>query len=446
MWTLLPKENAERYFQQYMYLSPYAEELTLHNGDGCLFLPRYFNFNFPSPLLTFFVDKNWIPKTADIEMKPGFELRPKQHHICKIAIDIINSTERCGGIIKARPGAGKTVMAVNIAAITKCKTLIVIDNNNLAGQWRDAITKFSNVKEDEIGFIGGGKFDIEEDHPFTICLVQTLMSKAKTDMKEIYYKFRDCGFDLVFFDECHQTTCGPRYATASLFLNTTNVFGLSATPFADDLHKVLMDNALGDIIAQDGEYDLVPDINFAYFDSGLTGKYGRAVNYGADMIRKRAIYVSKLMESVAYTNHIVALTRQLLNDGHRIFIVVFTVDLVKHIHDSLALAGIESRQFYSKKKEIDKENDKVVVATYKYAGAGFDMPALSAAILGTPLSGKKSLIQVIGRILREHPDKLNAVVYDLIDTGFGGMFANTVKRKEGILVNEFKCKFNHINL
>lgn len=446
MWTMLSNSNIESFFNQYSQLSIFSNELILHKGNEFVFLPRYFTYNFPSPSLTFYTDKTWTPITVDIKMKDGFQLRPKQIGICKTVNNIIESGELCGGIIKARPGAGKTIMAVNIAAVSKRKTLIIVDNTNLLTQWKDAIINFTNVTEDEIGIIQGSKFTVTEKTQFTICLVQTLMSKAKLGMKEFYEKIKNCGFDLVFFDECHQTTCGPKYATASLFINTKNIFGLSATPFADNLHALLMDNALGKIIARDEDYDLIPDINFIKFDSGLTGKYGKMLNYSGDMIKKRAVYVSKLSESKAYTNAGISMTKSLLELGHKVIIIVFTVELVKHFHNELLKIGIESRQFYSQQREIDKVNDKVIIATYKYAGAGFDMPSLSAAILATPLSGRKSLIQVIGRIVREHPDKLNPVVCSLIDTGFNGMFSSEIPKIKSILSAEFKCKFNDIYL
>jgi superfamily II DNA or RNA helicase len=265
-------------------------------------------------------------------------------------------------------------------------------------------------------------------------------------MGDFYTRIRDCGFDLVFFDECHKTTCGPKYATASLFLNTWNVYGLSATPFADNLHKIMMHCTIGNIVAVDDQYELVPKINFVQFDSGLHQQFCKFVYQAGDMLRQRSRYISKLTKSAKYKQIMVDLVRGMLTDGHRIIIIVFTVDLVKSISQWLDEVGIENRQFYSKKIEIDKENDKVVVATYGYAGAGFDMKQLSGAILGTPLSGKKSLIQVIGRILRSFHGKVDPVVYDLIEEQFGGMFMKDLPRKIGILKNEFNCEFNHIKM
>lgn len=65
------------------------------------------------------------------------------------------------------------------------------------------------------------------------------------------------------------------------------------------------------------------------------------------------------------------------------------------------------------------------------------MPSLSALILACPLAGKKSLIQVIGRILRSKEGKKNPIVIDLIDMGFPQFFLPEVKKKIKILSSEF---------
>jgi len=164
------------------------------------------------------------------------------------------------------------------------------------------------------------------------------------------------------------------------------------------------------------------------------------------MLKQRSKFISKLPESIKYRSLIEMLTKQMLSEGHKIIIIVFTVELVKSIFNWLQLVGIESRMFYSKETEIDKENDRIIIATYGFAGAGFDMKQLSGIILATPLSGKKSLIQTIGRVLRTYEGKIPPVVYDLIDTKFGGIFLRDIPKKRSILEAEFKCKFKEIDI
>jgi hypothetical protein len=58
----------------------------------------------------------------------------------------------------------------------------------------------------------------------------------------------------------------------------------------------------------------------------------------------------------------------------------------------------------------------LVVATDRYIGEGFDCPRLDTVFLTFPLSSETPLTQYVGRILREHPGKTDAVVHDYADT------------------------------
>ena len=56
---------------------------------------------------------------------------------------------------------------------------------------------------------------------------------------------------------------------------------------------------------------------------------------------------------------------------------------------------------------------KVVLATYNMAAENTDVPWWSAMVLATPRANVK---QAIGRVLREHPDKPQPVILDIVDT------------------------------
>ena len=447
MWTILNNQEEDSFFKQYSNLLEFYEDIVLYDNTKYNFkiLPRYFVSMYPSRYFKFYIDKEFVPKTIDVTWNKNLPLKNQQKQICSTILNRLNDEAiNRGGIIKARPGAGKTVMSIYIACASKKKTLIVVDNKNLVEQWKDTIIKFTNCDENNIGTIQANIFDT--DHPFTIAMLQTLVSRIKNGIEEFYKKMRNSGFDLVFFDECHKTTCGPKYAKASLLINTKNIIGLSATPFANHLHKILMTGTIGEIIAEDSEYELVPTINFIRYKSGLSSRYGKQIFYINDYLKQRSKFISKLPESIKYKDIILMLVKQMLSEGHKIIIICFTVELVKYIYEWLLSIGIEGRVFYSKETEIDKENDNLIITTYAFAGAGFDMKQLSGIILATPLSGKKSLIQGIGRILRSHEGKMSPVVYDLIDTDFGDLFTKEISRKKSILSQEFNCNFKDITI
>jgi superfamily II DNA or RNA helicase len=131
--------------------------------------------------------------------------------------------------------------------------------------------------------------------------------------------------------------------------------------------------------------------------------------------------------------------------NNRTIILCMTKIQLNFIYDNLKSVGINAVKLYSEENVIDKENDNVIVATFKYASKAFDYKQLNRLILAVPILGKKGLIQCIGRIIRKCENKIDAIVYDLIDidSNFGGIFINSIKSKINILKNEYdNCIFN----
>lgn len=440
MWSIISKQDFPDFIQRYPQLEEHLEFLILQEVGDLIFLPRYFYMNFPHPGMKFHKDPNWVEKPTQLSFKG--ELRDYQAPLVRPFLHRLSDPNTIGGILKARPGAGKTVMGVYLGCALNKKTLIIIDNSKLLEQWVDSVLKFTHCTD--VGMIQGKQFDV--NHDFVVAMVQTLVSRSKRDLKNYYEQVRNCGFDLVLFDECHETSSGPKYAKASLFINTKNVVGLSATPFVYGLHDILMTNTIGPIVSESGDYDIVPEINIVKYDSGLTQKYHKFLMSVPDMMMKRARYNKIVVNSDKYMQILLQLNNELYKDNHRVINVAMTKDQVANISGVLKKFGIPNIQFYSKQPKVDKENDKVLVATYKFSGKGFDYSALSACVIACPLSGRKSLIQVIGRVLRSCQGKTKAKVYILVEIGFGGFFASDIPKITKVVENEFKCNVKIIDM
>jgi superfamily II DNA or RNA helicase len=167
-----------------------------------------------------------------------------------------------------------------------------------------------------------------------------------------------------------------------------------------------------------------------------------------DYIKRKAFYNLIIVKSPEYGRILLQLIKKRLQENHIILVLVFTKAQIKLVSDLLEKESIEHRRFYGgEKDELDKQNVKVVVATYSYAGKGFDFIQLSSLILGTNLAGRKSLIQVVGRILRDGgSSKKSPVVDDLIDIGFPSLFLPDIRAKKTIIKNEFNCTIKEVLL
>jgi superfamily II DNA or RNA helicase len=444
MWTLLPKDKLSQYEDKYKLFEKYPEqEYILYTNDTHFFFPRYFFKNFPDENLVQHIDREFKPQSIEYIEYTG-ELRDYQHPIVKPFIDLFNNTGSVNGLLNAYPGAGKTAMAIYLACIFKKKTLIVVDNEKLKEQFIESIVKFTNITEENIGTIQGSKFDT--DKPIVITMVQTLLSKLKRNLKEFYIQVRDCGFDFVVYDEVHKTSSSSKYAMSTLFINSKNIIGLSATPYVREVHALLLFNTIGDIIHTTKDYEFIPKIFYVKYDSRLDQKTKYRAKFIKDYVRLQAFYNSIIFDNHNYLNVLYKLSKKCLESEHRVMILVSTVKQIETIIDFLSKLGIPAKALYSKQTEVDKENDFLLVGTFKYCSAGFDFKELSALILASPYKGKISLVQSIGRVLRLAPGKKSPVVFDLMDKQFPNLFESNIATKNKVFIDEFgDCEIHYVD-
>jgi len=444
MWCYIREKDVPNYLENLNqeFIKVFSD-LILKEIDGCYFLPRHFLKNYPSRWLK---QKNIISPydTIDKDIKFTKKLWDEQKNIVDIILNEYKKNNKINGIIKARPGIGKTVISLYIATQIGLKTLVIVDNNYLLKQWVMAIHDFTNVKNNDIGLIFQKCFSV--DKSICIAMVQSLYSKFKTNFKKIFKKIDDANFGLVIYDEVHKGSAAPKYSKVSLLFRTENILGLSATPFHTGVHKILMENTIGKILVESNNYDLKPIYTFVYYSSDLAKSIVNKTMYLKELYHKRAIYNKEIPNSLKYCDLIYKITKYLLSINYKVLLIFFTKNQVKTISDYLTNKNIKNRRFYGDENKIDKKNDNVLVATYKYAGAAFDFQELSSLILACPLSGKKSIIQVVGRILRNFKGKQQPIVFDMIDLTFPHLFIKDISIKRNIITNEFKCEIKSFKI
>lgn len=96
--------------------------------------------------------------------------------------------------------------------------------------------------------------------------------------------------------------------------------------------------------------------------------------------------------------------------------------------------GMGKKQLYEvlkQLKEIPDDAERVIIATGRYIGEGFDDPRLDTLFLAMPISWKGTLQQYAGRLHRLHPDKKLVQVYDYVDRHVPMLRRMYEKRKKG---------------
>jgi superfamily II DNA or RNA helicase len=74
---------------------------------------------------------------------------------------------------------------------------------------------------------------------------------------------------------------------------------------------------------------------------------------------------------------------------------------------------------------------RVLLATGKLIGEGFDHPPLDTLVLAMPVSWKGTLQQYAGRLHREHATKTDVRIIDFVDTGHPALLRMWDKRQRG---------------
>lgn len=438
MWTYLLKRNKDSYLREHPSLDEDFEKLCLLETKDAFFLPRLMIKNFPSNYLVSYEGKKVVQSdTTSFKFKGN--LRKDQIPIVETALTIMKHQNFVNGIIRARPGIGKTVLSIYLAAKLGLKTCIIVDNSGLMEQWIKRIFEFTDLSESDIGIVKQKLTVVNK--PITVAMCQSLLSKLKGNIQSAFEFVDEGKFGLVFYDEVHNTSSSEKFSKVSLLFRTQNILGLSATPFQTGISEILMKNTIGEIIYQTNQYEIKPKYYMVYYDSGLSemneGKKIKQLMRVPDYIRRKAMYNKLIPDSNIYLHLISTYTRNLLKNGHRVIIICFTKRQVTTISDKLTEYGVENRRYYGDERDINKEEDKVLVVTYSFAGKGFDFKALSALIYATPLAGKKSIIQTCGRILRSCDGKKEPVVVDLIDMAVPFMSLREAKSKTKIIQEEF---------
>jgi superfamily II DNA or RNA helicase len=77
--------------------------------------------------------------------------------------------------------------------------------------------------------------------------------------------------------------------------------------------------------------------------------------------------------------------------------------------------GKKQRHDVLEKIEKLSDNEKVIIATGKYLGEGFDNSRLDTLFLTLPISWRGTLSQYAGRLHRTHDMKIEVIIYDYAD-------------------------------
>lgn len=355
-------------------------------------------------------DYEIVDKRLQVPLEfPEFQgtLRESQQNI----YDLVEDSCR----INATPSWGKTFTALSIAGKLGQKTLVVTHTVPLRNQWEREIKK---VFKFQPGIIGSGR--LEFDGPIVVGNVQTLTKNIPLIKKE---------FGTVILDEFHHVSA----RTFARVIDTNYArfkVGLSATMERKDGKHVVFQDYFGPTIYRPPKENCMhPSVdiiktNIRFPDGAKTPWANR---------------VSMLVQNEEYQHLVAMLAAAYAAKGYKVLVVASRVQFLKKVaeligtEEAIAITG-EITDHDEREELITKVANglyKILCGTQSIFAEGISVNILSCLILGTPLNNDPLLEQLIGRIIRIHPGKLQPKIVDI------HLLGNTARRQQSARVGHY---------
>jgi len=321
------------------------------------------------------------------------------------------------GVLAATTAFGKTVLAAWLIAQRGTSTLVLVHRRQLQEQWIDRLSSFLDISPKEIGRIGGGRK--KPTGKLDVALIQSLVRKGV--VKDIVG-----GYGHLVVDECHHLPAFS-FEQVARRAKAKYVLGLSATVTRKDGHHPIIFMQCGPIRHRVHAKEQAAGRPFAHsvmvrptsFHSEEQEEENAGIQFHklyqalmVDEARNRQI-VADVIESVREGRKPVVLTER------REHLELLTTALLPVVEHLIVLKGGMGKKKLNAAMEqlitIPENEDRVVLATGRYLGEGFDDARLDTLFLTLPVSWRGTIAQYVGRLHRRHERKREVRVYDYAD-------------------------------
>jgi superfamily II DNA or RNA helicase len=426
-------QNPEFYKAQAMRLSTFdkpriigcCEDFPNHIGvpRGCLEdVIELLQFHRIKPEI---IDERFPGNPIDVQFQ-GI-LRPEQQE----AADAMLSQDI--GVLSATTGFGKTVIAAYMIAQRKTNTLVLVHRRQLLHQWITQLTSFLDLSASQIGQIGSGKR--KPTGGIDIATIQSLSRKNVVD--DIVGEY---GYLIV--DECH-------HVSAWSFENVVRqskakyVTGLSATVTRKDGHHPIIFMQCGSVRHRVDDRKQAEERPFNH--KAIIRKTEFTLPEAIQDEERPSIHqiYSALVNDEKRNDMIVTDIMNAINDKRSPVVLTERIQHLTYLADRLSSkvqnvfvfqGGIGANKIRLLKEQLTDlpdDEERLILATGRYLGEGFDDARLDTLFLTLPISWRGTLTQYAGRLHRLHYLKKEVLVYDYVDFDVPVLARMFEKRRRG---------------
>lgn len=346
--------------------------------------------------------------TKLVNFKTDLKLRPDQQLVAKE----IFKKDRI--ILEAKPGFGKTIVALHWLSKRKQKVLIIVHTKALLLQWKKQVEQhFSNFKKLDIGIVGDNKWQIGEK--ITIASYQTLARRGVNLIKNT--------FGAVVVDECHHVPANT-FTKVLKELNAKFVLGLTATAIRHDQLEKLMFFYLGPVYKTDSKVEM--ETNSANSTTVETKLIIRKTVFTITDVKDFQEILTRLINDGQRNDLLANQICEVLASGAKCLILTERIDhceilmnlirsKIKGVRGAIITGTITKKKREQISKRLHQDKFQLLIATGKLVGEGFDWPELTNLFFACPFSWKGKIIQYVGRVQRTYEGKTAAYIHDFVD-------------------------------
>ena len=348
---------------------------------------------------------------APLDVQFRGELRPEQEAAAR-AMAAYDT-----GVLSATTAFGKTVIAAWLIAKRGVNTLILVHRRQLLEQWVERLAAFLGLSPKEIGRYGGGRRKLTG--LLDVAVIQSLVRKGVV---------KDCvaEYGHLIVDECHHLSA-QSFEQVVRRARAKFVTGLSATVTRKDGHHPIIFMQCGPVrhrvdaraqaAARPFEHVVLvrptsfrplcaadPDARIQFSDL-----YNELL---VDDDRNRLI-CTEVVEAVREGRSPLVLTER---NEHLACLAARLSPSIRHLVVLRGGAGPkEAREIVARLATIPENEERVLLATGRYIGEGFDDARLDTLFLTLPVSWRATIAQYAGRLHRLHHSKREVRIYDYAD-------------------------------
>jgi superfamily II DNA or RNA helicase/very-short-patch-repair endonuclease len=321
------------------------------------------------------------------------------------------------GVLAATTAFGKTVVGAWLIAQRRVSTLVLVHRRQLLDQWVERLSTFLGVPAKSIGRIGGGR-----NTPtglLDVAVIQSLVKKSVVDDRVASYGH-------VIVDECHHLSAHS-FEQVARQAKARFVLGLSATVARKDGHHPIIFMQCGPVRHRVAARVQAASRPFEHFALVQPTSFQPARAPDADKRVEFQTLYQELVTDDERNQRICADVLEAVHAGRSPLVLTERNDhlgrlelgLAQGVHHLVVLRagmGKKQRQALSDRlAAMPQDEARVILATGKYVGEGFDDPRLDTLFLTLPVSWRGTIAQYAGRLHRLYDSKREVRIYDYAD-------------------------------